>query len=260
MMHETTQRNTLHAVGILALLTAVLVAPMTGCRGDRTDKPPHQFFPDMDDQPKLKPQSGSNFYADGQSQRSRVPGTVPFGDNTYSSDDAPAWAEGLIQNQNDALKGDESYYFGLVAGTDDQYVQRMPMKVTQDVLLRGQERFDIFCAMCHGYDAKGGQSGEVGRLFAVPPSNLLDPKYLDRTGELGSDGYLFHVMRDGLWTPTGDLRMPSYSHAIDEKDAWSIVSYIRALQTAQDVDVNTLDSADRAKIGVTDSPNAGGEG
>ncbi len=260
MMHNTKQHSTLTAVGIAAVLASMLTAPMTGCRGDRSEKPPRQFFPDMDDQPKLKAQSESEFYEDGHSQRTRVAGTVPFGDNTYSSDHAPAWAQGLITDQEDALKGDESYYFGTVSGADDQYVKRMPMQVTKELLLRGQERFDIYCSMCHGYDAKGGQSGSVGRLYAVPPSNLLDAKYTDRNGEFGADGYLFHVMRDGLWTPTGDLRMPSYSHAIDERDAWSIVAYIRALQAAQNVDVNTLDPSDRAKLGADGSTNAGGEG
>ena len=260
MMHENTQHTTLKAMGIVMMLAAVVLAPMSGCRGDRTDKPPRQFFPDMDDQPKLKAQSSTGFFADGSSQRTRVPGTIPFGDNTYASNDAPQWAEPLLESQRDALKGDDAYYFGVVSGTDNQFVKRMPVDVTKELLLRGQERFDIYCSMCHGYDAKGGSSGTVGRLYAVPPTNLLDPKFGDRDGEFGADGYLFHVMRDGLWTPTGDLRMPSYSHAIDEQDAWSIVAYIRALQAAQNVDINTLDPNDRAKLGVTGSTNAGGEG
>ena len=57
--------------------TAVLaVAGMPACRGERTDKPPRQFFPDMDDQPKYKAQSESPVFADGRSMREPVPGVV----------------------------------------------------------------------------------------------------------------------------------------------------------------------------------------
>jgi mono/diheme cytochrome c family protein len=235
MTHQDTRTSRLRTVGILSILAAFALMPMSGCRGDRSDKPPRQFFPGMDDQPKLKAQSESEFFANNETQREHVAGTVAFGDNTYHADDqdAPEWADTLIKSQNDALKGDESYYFGLVAGSTDQYVERMPIDVTKQLLLRGQERFDIYCSACHGYDAKGGDSGTVGRLWSIPPANLTDPKYADRAGEFGSDGYLFRVIREGLWTPTGDLRMPSYKHAVDEADAWSIVAYIRALQTAQ---------------------------
>jgi mono/diheme cytochrome c family protein len=92
----------------------------------------------------------------------------------------------------------------------------------------------------------------VGRLWSIPPANLTDAKYADRAGDFGSDGYLFHIIRDGLYTPDGEIRMPSYGHSVDEADAWAIVSYIRALQTAQGVSEPTTDA--------TDNANAGGEG
>lgn len=234
MTHTNTTARARFAAGITLILAGAILSPMSGCRGDRSDKPPHQFFPDMDDQPKIKAQSQSKFFADGEGQRPHMPGTVPYGDNTFHAEgDTPAWADEMVKSQADSLKGDESYYFGLVAGTTDQYVQRMPVEVTKELLARGQERYDIYCSMCHGYDAKGGDSGSVGRLWSIPPANLTDPKYMDRTGEFGADGYIFHVIREGLWTPTGDLRMPSYKHAVTEEDAWAIISYIRALQAAQ---------------------------
>lgn len=234
MTHTNTTARARFAAGITMILAGAILSPMSGCRGDRSDKPPHQFFPDMDDQPKIKAQRESKFFADGEGQRPHVPGTVAYGDNTFNAEgETPAWADEMVKSQTDSLKDDESYYFGLVAGTTDQYVQRMPVEVTKELLARGQERFDIYCSMCHGYDAKGGDSGTVGRLWSIPPANLTDPKYTDRAGEFGADGYIFHVIREGLWTPTGDLRMPSYKHAVTEEDAWAIISYIRALQAAQ---------------------------
>src|SRR4051794_16105759 len=60
-----------------SLLAVFLALP--ACRGERTEKPPHQFFQGMEDQPKWRPQSKSEFFADGRTMRPVVPGTVPFG-------------------------------------------------------------------------------------------------------------------------------------------------------------------------------------
>jgi len=190
----------------------------------------------MDDQPKLKAQSQSDFYEDGHAQRLPVDGTVAFGANSVipGADADLDWVEMMGKDRDDKLKSDETYYFGLVSGSTDQYVARMPIEVNRALIERGQQRFNIYCSMCHGYDALGGESGTVGRLMNVRPINLLDAKYRDRDGEFGSDGYIFHVIRKGLWAPDGKNRMPAYGHAIKEQDAWSIVAYIRTLQAAYD--------------------------
>lgn len=213
---------------------------MGGCRGDRTDKPPRQFFPDLDDQPKLKPQSETVFFEDGHSQRLPVEGTVAFGSDSVVPQGEEAWTESHSKDRDDMLKADETYYFGLVKGSADKYVGRMPVEVTAELIERGGERFNIFCSACHGYDAVGGESGTVGRLMNVRPVNLLDDKYRDRDGDFGSDGYLFHIVREGLWSPDGTNRMPAYGHAVDEQDAWAIVAYIRTLQAAFDSTGKTI--------------------
>lgn len=237
----TTRKAIITSLGVV-VIGASMGLTMGGCRGDRTDKPPRQFFPDMDDQPKLKAQSESKFFEDGHSQRLPVDGVVAFGSNSVvpQSDEQAeqAWGEMYAKDRDDMLKGDETYYFGLVSGSSNDetqsYVQRMPVQVTKELIDRGQERFNIYCSMCHGYDGLGNDSGIVGRLMNVRPVNLLDDKYRDRTGEFGSDGYLFHIIREGLWSPDGTNRMPAYGHAVNEQDAWAIVSYIRTLQAAFD--------------------------
>jgi len=234
---NTTKSKTRKALGYalgLVALSIPLGATMGGCRGDRSDSPPRQFFPDMDDQPKLKAQSGSKFYEDGHAQRLPVEGTVAFGASAMVSDDDAAWATMFAKDRDDKLRADETYYFGLVSGTTDQFVARMPVEVTKELILRGQERFNIYCTACHGYDAMGGESGTVGRLMNVRPVNLLDAKYRDRAGDFGTDGYIFSIIRQGLWSPDGTNRMPSFGHAVDEQDAWGIVAYLRTLQTAFD--------------------------
>ncbi len=233
------------ALGVVVLGSAMTF--MGGCRGDRTDAPPRQFFPDMDYQPKLKAQSESEFFENGQSQRLPVEGTVAFGSGALIPDGSGQWVEMKNKDRDDMLKADETYYFGLVAGSANQdppaYVERMPIEVDKALIMRGMERFNIYCTACHGYDGLGNDSGLVGRMMNVRPVNLLDNKYRDRSGEFGTDGYLFHVIRDGLWSPDGANRMPSYKHAIDEQDAWAIVSYIRTLQRAFDAKGRRLGQA-----------------
>ncbi len=75
---KTTKHTTRGALACLLALGAIATLPLGGCRGDRTDKPPRQFFPDMDDQPKKKAQSETEFFADGMSQRPLVEGVRPL--------------------------------------------------------------------------------------------------------------------------------------------------------------------------------------
>ncbi len=243
-----TTKSMIRRALMCSLGLVVLGAALGGCRGDRTDKPPHQFFPGMDDQPKLKAQSESKFFEDGHSQRLPVDGVVAFGSDSVIPSGHAEWIDGYAKDRDDMLKADETYYFGLVSGSADQetpaYVQRMPIEVTQELIERGQERFNIYCSMCHGYDGLGNDSGTVGKLMNVRPINLLDDKYRDRAGDVGSDGYLFHIIRDGLWSPDGTNRMPAYGHAVDEQDAWAIVAYIRTLQTAFDAKGRRLGQVD----------------
>jgi mono/diheme cytochrome c family protein len=257
-----TTSNTIRTALLAGLGIVMLSTPMTGCRGDRTDKPPRRFFPDMDKQPKVKAQSETEFFENGHSQRLPVDGTIPFGQHSLVPDGSDdQWTEMMSKDRADMLKGDDTYYFGLVAGTTDQYVERMPVEVTREFIERGQERFNIFCSACHGYDGLGNESGTVGRLLNVRPINLLDDKYRDRAGEFGSDGYLYHIVRDGLWSPDGTNRMPAYGHAVDQQDAWAIVAYIRTLQAAFNAEGTPIGQATQndADTAIASSTN-GGEG
>jgi len=261
-----TQSRTITTKAVTTLLAVVMLGStmglLSGCRGDRTDKPPRRFFPDMDYQPKLKPQSESEFFVDGRTTRPLQQGVVPFGTTTHDTTkltDTP-WATKIVADRNAMLKDDESFYFGLVAGSQNaetpNYLDRMPVEMTKPLILRGQERYNIYCSACHGYDGQGGDSGTVGRLWSIAPANLVnDPRFTDRTQDTAKDGYLFHIIREGLYTPDGTIRMPSYKHAVNEQDAWAIVAYLRALQTAQNVDPSTLDSATRSQIGNPPTAN-----
>jgi mono/diheme cytochrome c family protein len=117
------------------------------------------------------------------------------------------------------------------------------------MITRGQERFNIYCSVCHGFKGEGGDparetGGMVGRRWKTPVPNFHDPKYADQKVKTGLDGYIFTVIRNGVPETTVDasgktiintakpLKMPSYADKVSEVDAWAIVSYIRTLQAA----------------------------
>lgn len=250
----TTHTRTSRTIGRLAA-AAVLgasVAAGVGCRGDRSDAPPRQFFPDMDDQPKWKPQSASEFYVDSRTMRQPVEGAVPFGYSYVVSD--AAWAAPI--NQARASLADLDPAFSEGRGEDGQYLERIPVPVTREMIARGQERFNIYCTPCHGPHGDG--KGEVGVRFAAPPANLTDPRLMDRSQETGRDGYLFHVIRYGMVTEVEGqpdlIRMPPYAHALDEHDSWAVVAYVRALQEAQSASIEDVPEAQRQILSQSRPP------
>jgi mono/diheme cytochrome c family protein len=96
----------------------------------------------------------------------------------------------------------------------------MPFPVTEDVLTRGRERFNIYCAPCHSR-LGDGQGMVVKRGFKQPPTYHQDRL---RKAPLG---YFFDVMTNGFGA------MPDYAAQIQPRDRWCIVAYIRALQLSQ---------------------------
>lgn len=233
-MTTTTTNLTRSLLAMTVVAGALAVLP--GCRGDRSDKPPRQFFPDMDDSPKWKPQTRTDFYEDRREMRQPVPGTVAFGRSTDAADPARA----------DLLREDTAFYTGL--GADGKPLVRIPASFVVDAkaIERGQQRFDIYCSVCHGFD--GASSGTVAQLYSVLPANLHAAAYTDPALETSRDGYLFGVIRNGLWDVQGKMRMPSYGHAIKEQDAWAVVAYIRTLQAWRSGNRNDIPEAIRAEI------------
>lgn len=159
------------------------LAVLAGCRND------------MHDQPRFKPLAESDFYADLRSSRAPVEGTVARGE----------------------LNADSYFYTGKVGANFGDY---MPFSASEDVLARGRERFDIYCAPCHSRVGDG--NGMIPqRGFRKPPS------YHDERLRKAPLGYFFDVMTNGFGA------MPEYASQIPPRDRWDIVAYIRALQLSQ---------------------------
>jgi mono/diheme cytochrome c family protein len=151
----------------------------------------------------------------------------------------------LYPQRQDLLREDPAFYQGRRNG---QYVEHIPTLVSGDLILRGQERFNIYCAACHGYAGDG--QGMVGVRWTAPvPSfhtaELKDPQSADGRG---TDGYIFHVAMNGVIRPDGTPSMPPYSHALSARDAWAIVAYIRVLQESREVSLDQLPPDVRQRV------------
>jgi len=151
---------------------------------------------DMQVQPRLNPHARSDFFADQRSARPPVEGTVARGQ----------------------LHEDSYFYTGKIGSNPGD---SMPFPVTKEVLQRGRERFDIFCAPCHS--RLGDGNGFVpSRGFSRKPPSYHIPRL-----QKAPLGYFFDVMTHGFGI------MPDYASQIPPEDRWDIVAYIRALQLSQ---------------------------
>lgn len=166
------------------LLAAAALLVLSGCRQD------------MQDMPRYTPLRRSDFFADQRSQRPPVEGAIARGH----------------------LKDDAAFYTG--KDPAGRFVAEFPFPVTRQVLTRGQQRFNVYCAPCH--DSLGNGLGMIVRRgYRRPPSY-----HIDRLREV-SNGYLYDVITNGFGA------MPDYAAQIPPADRWAIVAYLRALQRSQ---------------------------
>jgi cytochrome c553 len=181
-----------------ALLLAI--AGLSACRQD------------MHDQPKYIPLRPSDFFLDGRSARPLSEGTVARGH----------------------LNDDVAYFTG--KGADGKPVKDFPMPVTKEVLLRGQQRFNVYCSPCH--DRTGGGNGMIVRRGYRRPPSYTSERLRDQP-----DGYFFDVITNGFGA------MPDYAIQIQPQDRWAIVAYIRALQLSQQATINDVPADARGQLG-----------
>jgi mono/diheme cytochrome c family protein len=178
----------------------------------------------MADQPHFEPLEASDFFADGQAARPFVPGTVARGQLRIDT----AFFEGKVNGKAVATYPRQMVAEQLRLSGDDE-------QVMAQILDRGRERFDIFCAACH--DRTGsGQGMVVQRGFPTPPSY-----HSDRLRE-APVGHFYDVITHGFG------RMPDYADQIPPADRWAIIAYVRALQLSQHAGVSTLSAPDREAL------------
>ncbi len=203
----------------LAIIARARVSTMT--------EPRIQIMQDMGIQPKFREQMTNSLFADDRAMRPKVPGTVARG----------------------SLEEDNNYYRGFVRRNDGKgkwtvvFADSLPAKMSDSprkmraLLLRGQERFNIYCYVCHGYDGSG--HGPVNQRALELKSIDTDASHpigvnwtpaaqlTADTIRVQPDGKIFNTITNGIRS------MPSYGSQISVEDRWAIVAYVRALQLSQ---------------------------
>jgi mono/diheme cytochrome c family protein len=176
---------------------------------------------DMHNQPKYKGLRASVFFADGSSARPLVEGTI---------------ARGTLQT-------DEAFFTGKNGNT---LVTELPFPVDEQVLDRGEQRFNIYCTPCHGLSGEG-DGMIVRRGYRQPPSF-----HLDRLQKVPI-GHFYDVMTNGFGA------MPDYRAQVAPRDRWAIAAYVRALQLSQHTPAAELSQEERQRLSQPAAAAAPGE-
>ncbi len=196
----------------LAIYLFVVVATLSilGFRGSTSTKPPLEVFPDMDRQARYKPQAENEFFADGRNDRLSPAGTVARG-NYFNQQEV------FSEDFEDTRLGDTTFLEG--KNEDGSFVEKLPIEVTYELIEQGKEKYDIFCAVCHG---AAGDGNGVTKPYGVLATNYHDDRLRNE-----ADGYIFDVITNGkgLMLPLNDRITP--------EERWAIVLYVRALQKSQ---------------------------
>lgn len=209
------------ATTMLALVPFALIAK---ARASKSNQPHYHIFGDMDFQDKVKSDTAFGLFEDGRGNRGEIAGTVARG----------------------SLKADSAYYTGLeikvdAQGPHNEWATGLPkqLDVTLAMLKRGQQRYNIYCAPCHGFDGRG--QGIIAKRAAaagagvILPANLVSPT---GTAAIMPNSQLYSTVVNGNNTMMG------YAAQIPPADRWAIVLYVRALQRATNATIDDV-PADR---------------
>lgn len=193
----------------MTIAGALMAASLVGCQGNRSELPPVHLIQNMDFQQKYEAQERNDFFEDHRAQRPEVDGSVAYGRKVGNPDP-------------DMLKDDSAYYEG--RGANGRLVDTLPPKVQADfgvnLLSRGEERYNIYCAPCHGESGRGdGMAVRRAGAFKVPP-----PSYHQGKFRAMPIGHFYKVITEGQGT------MLPYAAQIPVADRWAIAAWVRVLQ------------------------------
>ncbi len=202
---------------VLASLALLPFACIYTARRSHSPLPRIHVIQGMDNQPRYKSQQANPLFADTREARPPVAGTIALSH----------------------LDEDDGLNRGL---RDGKWIESFPVPVTGVLLKRGSERFEIFCAPCHGLAGYGDgivavRADRLQEGTWVPPSSMHDTTVLARPV-----GHLFNSITSGIRT------MPSYGSQIPVSDRWAIVAYVRALQRGGHSPAAVLTAEERAAL------------
>lgn len=197
----------------VAPLSIVLLSVFVGCQQE------------MANQPRVDTLEGNTAFQEGLWNRQPVPGTV---------------ARGVLQL-------DDAFYTGKVGG---QLVTELPERALENrtidqLLARGQSRFNVFCSHCHGQVGGGNGGDEVMREavgMVVKRGFPMPPTYHQERLRRAPIGHFFDVITNGIG------RMAAHGYLVPPEDRWAIAAYIRTLQFSQFAPQNALPAVDVSKL------------
>ncbi len=240
---------------IFAVICFATVA-ILGWRGKASKSTPVYVFDDMDYQSKLKPMGQNTFFEDGRNDRPPVPGAVARGNAWQSAEvfsaeyrDAASRNPEFVTGKNADGEFIDGFPKHSLTFTTDAKGGRVlaPFVLDERVLAKGKERFEIFCAVCHGYAGNGEgilkvrnqiPGDDEGDRFIGTIANLQLASYREKR-----NGDYFNTITHGKST------MQAYGDKLTPEERWAVIAYLRALQLSQNCPPDLVpDSIDKANL------------
>ncbi|MEW6235565.1 MAG: cytochrome c [Candidatus Omnitrophota bacterium] len=196
-------------VFLLALLALTPILMMTMARMVKSDTPRFHLIQDMDNQPKFHTQSANPFFVDQRSMRPQVTGTV----------------------ERERKVNDDHFNLGKI---NNEWANTFPLPLTKEFVQRGQNRFAIHCAPCHG------QAGYGDGIIHKRAEKLNEGTWVQPTSYHSDElrkqpvGQIFHTITNGI------RNMAAYGHQISTEDRWAITAYVKALQRSQNARIEDV--------------------
>ena len=212
------------AVVVITCAATIPIAAIYRARTASSNKTKIHIIQNMDNQPKFVSQEANALFLDGRGMRPRVEGTI----------------------SQTGMAGDTHLHMGIVDGT---WATTYPSSLTIDrpFIERGQERFNIYCAPCHGkggfgdglIHARASQLVETGvnGTSWVAPKNLHEDVIKEQP-----IGQLYNTIVNGVRTMSG------YASQIPIQDRWAIIAYIEALQISQDANPDDVEASNSLPV------------
>jgi mono/diheme cytochrome c family protein len=224
---------------LIFVLASIVLVAMAGFRGEHSPRTPWEIFPDMVRQQKVRAQSPIDFFSDGRGPRLPIASTVPIG---YEPP-MPQLKAPPGNPPNAAPPAAERTRIGFSVGTDYYNTGKMgnnwgtgiPVPVTEQLMQRGQQRFNINCSVCHGLTAAGNG---VAKLYGLNTVATLQDERIRKM----ADGEIFNTITNGKNT------MMSYGGNVPVADRWAIIAYLRALQRSQNAAATDVPPEELAKL------------
>ena len=237
-------------VALAALLLLVPPVMIFRSAGMTSRQPRLHVVPDMDWQDKSKTQTmgpmvdGKNYlFTNARSMQSNIPGTYARGDLELETEMFGGFVKGSGHgghgeghaangdHESTILTNDDDEHAAAADGEaeEPQWITGFPkgIKVSEETLLRGKQRFEIYCSACHGYSGNGDglvnqravSLNAAGKAAWTEAKSLHDPEV-----KKNATGRIYDTITNGRGT------MGPYRSQIPVEDRWAIVMYVKALQ------------------------------